>query len=96
MNKKDLILHILELLSEERELARPLSVLVKNNNFDENELTSLILIFQKEADKIKNIQVKEKLNKSITILNKLKEKEIKLKQKELEELKNMEDIMNMF
>ncbi len=96
MNKKDLILHILELLSEERELAKPLSVLVKNNNFDENELTSLILIFQKEADKIKNIQVKEKLNKSIIILNKLKQKELDIKKKELEELKNMEDIMNMF
>jgi len=92
MTKKEYILKILEALTGYRPLARGLKILVEGNVLDDATIDSIIDIFSKTIDEIKDGETKDKLQKSKNMLEQLKkiEREQHLKdQKSLDELDNM-------
>ena len=92
MAKKEYLLKVLTQLEPIRNLAKWLKVLVEQWKFDENILDILIEAVQWAVDTAKSDLAKQKLQKWLDVMKKMKEIEEKSKiqdKKDLEELDQM-------
>lgn len=92
MSKKEYILKLLETLIDIREPAKGLKLLVENNEMDEATIEKLYNAFKASVKEVVQGVEKEKLEKGILFLEKLKTLEAdgkKQDEKDLEELDQM-------
>ncbi len=92
MDKKTYVLELLGILEEKRPIAKWLKILIEGNTSDNEMIDGLIEILTKMAEGHQDSEIKEKLEKSKDILEKLKkiERDQHLKdQKELDALDQM-------
>jgi len=75
MNKKEYILKILNALLDARPLAQDLKVLVNSGTLNDESIDALVNIFQKTIQDLKGSQNKEKLEKSMELVQKVKDLE---------------------
>ena len=89
MDKKQLIITILTKLKPYRNLAEGLLALVESQYIDDKTIDWLIHIFASSIKEIKNTGDKEKLEKGLALVKKLK------KQEDTEQLQDEESVDNL-
>lgn len=93
MTKKEYIIKVLDALIGIRPLARGLKILVEGNTLDDTTIDNLVDILAKTIENLEDWEVKEKLQKSKNILEKLKEEEEKQHIMDEESLKELEQMI---
>ena len=84
MDKKAMLIKILDQLEPVRELAKGLKILVQEGNLWEKELDLLIEAVGWAVHFAKNEQAKQKLQKGMDVLQKIKDMEEKEEQEEID------------
>lgn len=93
MDKKDLLLNILEKIWDARPLWKILLVLWKNWELDDDIIDGLVSFLEEELWKTKDEQKKKMIEKWLNALKRLKEQE---QQQQSENEKRLQEIEDMF
>ncbi len=91
MTKREYILALLSELLDVWPMAKDLKVLVEENSLDDKILDALTNIFQEAVQHITDKAQRERLEKSIQILEKIKQREKEESEQELNNLDSMLD-----
>jgi len=89
MNKKQYLITLLDALLDTWPLAQGLKTLVESNTLDDKTLDALTNIFKEAIKNVSDNVKKEKLQKSVAIIEKLKATEEEHKAEEAEDLEDM-------
>ncbi len=93
MSKKEYILKLFESLGKNWEAAKGLKILIERNLLDDTTVDALIQIIKSKVQETSNAIQKEKLDKSVAFLEKLKESESKEYEKDEEYLEQLDNIL---
>jgi len=93
MNKKEYILTLLDALLDTRPLARGIRVLVSKDLLDDEAMNGLVDIFQDAIKNMTNTVQKQKMEKSVQILEKIKIAEKTAWEKKVEELAGLDKMI---
>ncbi len=94
MDKKEVIISVLEKIQNYWENAEKLKEYISNNDIDENTLDIIILAIKSAIKDTKNEIAKNKLNKWLNIVESLKLKEAEERSREEKDLEDMEKMIN--
>ncbi len=92
MNKKDLVLKILDVVKDTRDMAPGLKLLVENNALDDSVIDTLVSVFRQAAGQTEDIQTKQALEKSADMIQDIHTKEAIEQEKDLEDIKELEQL----
>ena len=92
MNKKDFVLNVLEKIWDAWPLWKILLVLWKNWELDNDQIDGLVSFMKEELKKTKDIVAKEKIQRWIDAMNRLKDLEAKEQMKNDERLSEIESL----
>ena len=93
MTKKQYILKLLTALQWTWSLAEGLKILVEGNVFDDSTEQALFDILSKAVDEVTDLEAKEKLQKSVAFLQKLKATEMESKKKDEEDIQELDSML---
>ncbi len=94
MTKKDYILTLLDALLEDWPLAAGLKLLVEGDSLDDTTLDTLAGIFKKAVKKVTKEADKEKFERSIEMLQKIKNAEMTHHEKATQADEELDDILD--
>ena len=93
MSKKDYILKLLDLLKDTWPMAGGLRILVEGNALDDQSIDGLISIVENAINSVDDELDKEKLEKSKTFLQKLKETELQSQQQDEKDIQQLNELL---
>ena len=94
MTNKEYMIKVLDLLQDIFPPAKDFKTLVEGDDLNE-EMTNVLLTMLKEVSaNIVSAEEKERLDKSIEFINKIKAQELTQQTKDEQEVKELEDIFN--
>ena len=94
MDKKSLIIWVLDWIQVYWKEAEKLKNYIANNNIDENTLDIIIIAIKSAIKDTKNETAIDKLNKGLGVVESLKIKEAKEREEEWKDLENLEKMMD--
>ena len=94
MDKKNLIIWVLDWIQVYWKEAEKLKNYIANNNVDENTLDIIIIAIKSAIKDTKNETAIDKLNKSLGVVESLKIKEAREREKEWKDLEDLEEMIN--
>jgi len=92
MNKKDFILRVLDVVESSRDMAPGLKVLIQNNALDDKTIDTLVSAFRTAAEKTESQQAKQALTQGASMIEDVHAKEAIEKEKDLQDLAELEDM----
>lgn len=93
MDKKKYLLTLLEALQKTRPMAEGLKTLIEANALNDKTLDSLLEIFKRAVNATTDTIKKEKLEKSVAIVEKIKIAEESSKTKDTESLEDLDKLL---
>ncbi len=94
MDKKSIIIQVLDWVKSYWKDAEKLKNYISNNNIDENTLDIIIIAIKSAIKDTENENAKDKLNKSLGVVESLKTKEAAERAREWKDLEDLEKMMD--